>query len=142
MFNNRVIPLYICGDSAYPNLRKMVTPFKKVPGLSAGERRRRKKYNRKLSRGRIVVEQAIGQLKMRFPILKNKMRVRRKNVPAIVHCLAILHNVCIAMGMDIEDEVNEDDNSDDDDTVVELDVDGEENTDLCDMLCELAQTLV
>ena len=33
-------------------------------------KRRRRKYNKAVSRGRILVEQSIGALKMRFPVLK------------------------------------------------------------------------
>ena len=64
----------------------------------------RKKYNRRLSRGRILVENGIGALKMRFPILKNTMRIRRKNVSTIVMGCCILHNLMTNMGIPMPDE--------------------------------------
>ena len=39
-FNNRAIPQYILGDSGYPNLRKLITPYKKTDMQDVSQVRR------------------------------------------------------------------------------------------------------
>lgn len=50
-------------------------------------------FNRVLSKERVVIERAFGQLKARFPLLKGKVRLRTNKIPAIIVCCFILHNV-------------------------------------------------
>lgn len=103
-FDSRPIPQMIIGDSGYPNLNKLITPYKRVSTITPHERRRRNNYNRRLSKGRIIVENTIGALKMRFPILKNKIRIHRKNFsPLLMGCI-ILHNLMNGMGIPPPDD--------------------------------------
>lgn len=63
----------IVGDSAFKtNHRFFLTPFlkKKIIGDVA-----RKHFNKKISRARVFVECIIGQLKSKFPVLKNGIRL-------------------------------------------------------------------
>ena len=94
----------ILGDSGYPNLTKLITPYKKGGNITPYERRRRSNYNKRVSKGRIIVENTIGALKMRFPILKNKMRIRRKNFAHLIMGCVILHNLMNSMGVPMPDE--------------------------------------
>ncbi|CAH1967270.1 unnamed protein product [Acanthoscelides obtectus] len=48
-------------------------------------------YNRLFTRERVIIERCSGQLKQRFPILHNKIRVDTEKVPSL-SCF-ILHNV-------------------------------------------------
>ncbi|CAG8583868.1 12125_t:CDS:1, partial [Dentiscutata heterogama] len=58
---------YLLADSAYPLLPWIMTPFKDPQGLQAQQQ---KIYNTAHSKTRVVIEQAFGRLKARFPFLK------------------------------------------------------------------------
>ncbi|KAB0800107.1 hypothetical protein PPYR_07987 [Photinus pyralis] len=65
--NANVMKNYIIlGDSAYPNLDWLVTPFKDNGKLSV----RQKEFNKKISATRVIVENSFGLLKCRFRRLK------------------------------------------------------------------------
>jgi hypothetical protein len=96
------IPQVLIGDTGYPNVRHLITPFKKnewFRNLPIFQKRRIRRYNKRLSRGRVIVENTIGALKMRFPILKETTRIRYKNVGTIFYACAILHNIINVMGL-------------------------------------------
>ena len=62
----------IVGDSAYKTNHKfLITPYLKN---KIKKDKKRKKFNRRLCRARVFVECIIGQLKARFPCLKNGIR--------------------------------------------------------------------
>ncbi|XP_043217108.1 putative nuclease HARBI1 [Amphibalanus amphitrite] len=61
----------LLGDSAYPSRRYLLTPINH-PGTAAEER-----YNKAHCRTRVCVEQAFGQLKMRWWCLKHGLRFHR-----------------------------------------------------------------
>ena len=88
----------LLGDNAYPNSRHLLTVYKEVQDLPAVERRRRKRFNRVLARGRIVVEQTIGSLKMRFPYLLDRLRCRREFASKVIVVCAALHNFLLSTG--------------------------------------------
>ena len=76
---DKVVPLFLIGDSAYPLSSWLMKPFAHNTALSNSER----KYNYYLSRSRIVVENAFGRLKARWRrLLKRNDRI--DNVPYIV----------------------------------------------------------
>ena len=83
------VPLYIIGDSAYPLMVWLMKPFPFSSNLSTEQ----KKCNYRMSRARIVVENAFGRLKARWRrLMKNEMRI--VNVPTVVAACCVLHNVC------------------------------------------------
>lgn len=96
-FSNRLLPQVILGDSGYPNQLHLVTPFKS--DATQGTESQRRKFNKKISKARVRVEHAIGCLKLRFPMLKNRLHVRRKNVQTIVWACCVLHNFINACGV-------------------------------------------
>ena len=88
----------ILADSGYPTLRKMVPLWKREPGLDAAEREKRTRFNKLAAVTRVTVEQAIGSLKLRFPILSETMRCRPWNASEIFLCCCGLHNLLLNIG--------------------------------------------
>jgi hypothetical protein len=63
------------------------------------DRRRRREFNRKISRARIVVEWAFGRLKWRFPALTKLGAVHDINdTYRTIEALMIVHNMCFDHG--------------------------------------------
>jgi hypothetical protein len=86
------------GDNAYPCLDKLIPVYPKEAGLTEVEVRARKRFIMLLSSARIMVEQAIGTMKMRFPVLLSTMRMKRENCGAIILACCVLHNFLIDTG--------------------------------------------
>ncbi|XP_046688202.1 putative nuclease HARBI1 [Homalodisca vitripennis] len=101
-FDGRVCLL---GDSGYGISPWLITPFK--PPTNEAERR----FNLCHSRERVVIERCFGQIKRRFPILGNCVRVASEKVPKVVVCCAVLHNIAKYLGDVYDDnfEINGDD---------------------------------
>ena len=51
-------------------------------------------FNKKLSKGRIVIEHAFGQLKGRWRCLLKQNGAHLENVKLQIHACCILHNLC------------------------------------------------
>lgn len=88
---NKCGNFYILGDSAYPCLRHLLTPFKDNGQLS----RRQQNYNLLLSKNRYVIEHCFGLLKQRF---RQLYHIKLHNISVIVHFIracAVLHNLCV-----------------------------------------------
>ena len=81
-------PPYLLGDSGYPNLPWLVTPHRgnNLTMLEA-------LYNRKLRRGRCVVENAFGILKTTWRELLGKSELNVVYMPDVITACAILHNI-------------------------------------------------
>ncbi|CAH1962759.1 unnamed protein product [Acanthoscelides obtectus] len=80
----RAVLLRDCGYGIAPWL---MTPFR------IAETAEQRSYNRLFTRERVIIERCFGQLKQRFPILHNKIRVDTEKVPSLVMSCFILHNV-------------------------------------------------
>ena len=82
---------HILGDSAYPNLPFLLTPFKDNGHLTPVQR----KYNITHARIRSLVERAIGLLKNRLTRLK---KIDQRDIETVVTTImagCVIHNVCI-----------------------------------------------
>jgi hypothetical protein len=55
-------------------------------------------YNKLHCRERGIIERCFGQLKQWFPILQNKMRLSSKQIPSIICCCFVLHNIANCLG--------------------------------------------
>ncbi|KAF8608129.1 hypothetical protein BDV93DRAFT_403583, partial [Ceratobasidium sp. AG-I] len=61
--------------------------------------RRRRNFNYKFSRARIVVEWTFGRLKARFPALRKLGAARDMNdIYRAIEAMMILHNICQLFG--------------------------------------------
>lgn len=82
---------YIIGDLGYPLLPWLMVPHKTQGNLTVAETL----FNKKLRRGRCVVENAFGILKQTFRELLNKSELHLTFLPDVVLACAILHNVLL-----------------------------------------------
>ncbi|XP_061195126.1 putative nuclease HARBI1 [Saccostrea echinata] len=97
---------HLLGDSAYPNLTWLLTPFRDNGHLTEAQNH----FNYVHSSIRSNVERAFGILKGRFKRLKH---IDQKNVSDIVRTIltaCVLHNICILNHDEFEELVNEDNN--------------------------------
>lgn len=105
----------LLGDSGYGLSPWLITPFK--PPRTDPERQ----FNLLHCRERVIIERCFGQLKRRFPILGNCVRVALRNVPKVIVSCAVLHNIAKHLhdAFDFEDEdYNDEGNVDEDELVV------------------------
>jgi hypothetical protein len=77
----------LLGDSGYGISPWLITPFK--PAGNAAQRH----FNLIHARERVIVERVFGQIKRRFPIVGNCVRVSLRRVPKVIVTCAVLHNV-------------------------------------------------
>jgi hypothetical protein len=55
-------------------------------------------YNKLHCRQKGIIERCFGQLKQRFPILQYKMRLASEQIPSIICCWFVLHNIANCLG--------------------------------------------
>ena len=94
------IPIFLIGDSAYPLSTWLMKPFAHNTALTNSQRT----FNYRLSRARIVVENAFGRLKARWRRLLKRNDMNLLNVPMVVTACCILHNVCEIHGERFNDQ--------------------------------------
>ncbi|XP_053407684.1 LOW QUALITY PROTEIN: uncharacterized protein LOC123548132 [Mercenaria mercenaria] len=95
---------HILGDSAYPNISWLLTPFRDNGRLTEAQKR----YNNVHAAIRSTVERAFGLLKGRFTRLQ---RIDQRNIETIVQTVltaCVLHNICIMNNDDFENLLIED----------------------------------
>ena len=96
------VPPYLIADAAYPLKTWLMKPFPDR-GLSSNKRT----FNYRLSRARMVVENAFGRLKGRWRRLLKRCDMSLNNVPVIVAACCVLHNLCERYRDDYDDAWNE-----------------------------------
>ncbi|KAJ8968799.1 hypothetical protein NQ314_002108 [Rhamnusium bicolor] len=82
---------FLLGDSAYPNLSWLVTPFKDNPRITQNQ----KIFINRISATRVIVENAFGLLKGRFRRLKKLENFDLNLCSKVIMACCILHNICI-----------------------------------------------
>lgn len=112
------------GDSAYP-----ISPWLQKPIPEATRDRSEIQFNRELSSARVKIECAFGCLKSRWRILQKRLDSDIKFSVLIAVACAVLHNFCIKMGDDWDDDGNRDHHCHDDDNE-DVVRDGEEIRDI------------
>jgi len=102
----------LIGDSGYAITPWLITPYcDPVNNIQ-------KNFNKIYARERVVIERCFGQVKRRFPILQYKVRVTLKNVPKIIICCFIFHNVAKYLN-DPDDFLNHNEDEDEESNVNE-----------------------
>lgn len=91
---------YILGDSGYPCLKKLLTPFKDNGHIS----RRQRNYNYILSTNRYIIEHCFGILKQKF---RQLYHVKMRDIKFIVHFIracTVLHNLSLDVVFDADNQ--------------------------------------
>ena len=147
----------IGGDSAYPSTRHMIAVHKRRAADTPEEAARKEHYNKCLASARILVEQTIGSVKCRFPILMNQSRLRRQTLPKVFLASCALHNFLVESGygyfelselpplalegiFDDENE-NEDDDDEDEDADQAAGVEQAGENDIRSLVVDMVNTL-
>lgn len=81
---------HIVGDSAFPLHKHLMVPFKNIGHLCEAQL----KFNTKLSKARVTIENAFGFLKGRFRRLKY-VDADIERIPKIVKACCVLHNIAL-----------------------------------------------
>ena len=89
-------PPYLLGNSGYPLLPWLMTPHRNVRNPTVLE----SLYNRKLRRGRVVVENAFGILKQSWRELLHKIELEVTYLPDVITACVLLHNFLLRQASD------------------------------------------
>lgn len=82
---------YILGDSGYPCLRNLLTPYKDFGNLS----RRQQNYNIKLAKTRYIIEHCFGILKQKFRQLYHLKLRGDHDIANFLRACCVLHNLAL-----------------------------------------------
>lgn len=85
---------YLLGDSAYPCRSTLIVPYRDNGHLTAAQRN----FNKRLSKCRVVVENAFGLLKQRFRQLYHCKLKSLSRTVKLIYVACVLHNLA-----DLED---------------------------------------
>ena len=78
---------YLIGDSGYALQPWLITPFK------SPKTENEKFFNKIYAKDRVIIERVFGQLKSRFPMLGNILRIKLSDVSTFIISGFVLHNV-------------------------------------------------
>ena len=93
------VPIVLLGDPAYPLMTWLMKPFSDNGRLTDSQTR----FNYRLSKARMVVENAFGRLKGRWRCLLKRNDNALKNVPNVVASCCVLHTLCETWGESFDD---------------------------------------
>jgi hypothetical protein len=82
----------LLADEGYGLAPWLMTPFRNPVSQE------QQSYSKLHCRERGIIERCFGQLKQRFPIFQNKMRLASEQIPSIVCCCIVLHNIANCLG--------------------------------------------
>ena len=105
-----VIRPFVVGDSAYPLKTWLLPVIKDNGGLTEDQ----KKFNKELSKSRIIAEHVLGlTIKGRWRVLLKRLDEDHNRIPDTIVACCILHNICILRNEELD--LGHDDNDDEDD---------------------------
>ncbi|XP_049790260.1 putative nuclease HARBI1 [Schistocerca nitens] len=92
-------------DEGYGIAPWLMTPFQnpETPDERA--------YNRLHSKETVIIERCFGQVKRRFPILQNKIRLAQTKIPSVIIACFVLHNVAKHVGDEDFEAPSDNDNN-------------------------------
>lgn len=102
---NNIIGEWILGDSAYPILPYLLTPYRDNGHLTVSK----KNFNKKLSSCRVSVEHSFGMLKERFRQLYHVKLLGIQRICYFIRAVCVLHNWACGDGLRFEDPSIDDD---------------------------------
>ena len=94
------VPLVLLGDLHTLCFPLLMKPYLWLVGMPA----KKNKFNCRLSKARVVVENAFGRLKGRWWCLLKRMDNHVENVPHFVSACVVLHDVCEMYGDECQRE--------------------------------------
>ena len=106
-----VIRPLVVGDTAYPSRTWLIRPFKNNGRLTP----EKVKFNKEVSKARIVSEHAFGYTKGRWRVLLKRLDEDCDRVPDTITACCVLHNICILENDDTEIDPIDGDGDDDGD---------------------------
>lgn len=77
----------LLADEAYPLTPWVMTIYRNAVTVM------QRQFNVLHKKERVIIERVFGQLKRRFPILGNRLRVATQHIPTLFHACCILHNI-------------------------------------------------
>ena len=107
MINSRTDALLL-GDEGYGIAPWLMTPFRDPQPPHEIS------FNRVFTKERVIIERCFGQVKGRFPILQERIRIQLGKVPSVIVACFVLHNVAKYV-QDPDDFFEYQDNNGDDD---------------------------
>jgi hypothetical protein len=84
---------YLLGDAGYSLKQWLLTPYRDGSGRAGHRTVLERLFNRKLSRGRSIIENAFGILKQSFRELLDTEDLHVAFIPDVVVCCCLLHNI-------------------------------------------------
>ncbi|KAL9871396.1 uncharacterized protein ACN427_014436 isoform 1-T2 [Glossina fuscipes fuscipes] len=84
---NIEFPYYFIGDSAFPLRNNLIKPY---PGILLPKDK--ETFNKRLSRGRKTIENALGVLASRWRVLLSPIHMKPENAASVVKATVVLHN--------------------------------------------------
>uniref|UniRef100_A0ABD2WFE8 DDE Tnp4 domain-containing protein n=1 Tax=Trichogramma kaykai TaxID=54128 RepID=A0ABD2WFE8_9HYME len=98
--STEVSPYFIIGDGGYPLQKYLIKPFRGT-NLTAQENN----FNYRLSRARVIAENAFARLTQKWNIFYTQIQLRPDGVDQIIKAACILHNIILdsEASNDVED---------------------------------------
>lgn len=93
---------YILGDSGFPCLQHLMTPYKNLGHLT----RRQQNFNLKLAKTRYIVEHTFGLLKQKFRQLYHLKLRHDHDIANFIRACCVLHNLALEDAMVLENDEN------------------------------------